>query len=721
MPFSWPRKSASRETSLKSCARIRSNIKIIKSWEDEFHPFSKDESLLIRANNLSDPDIYARFQDFLLDLQFAPQVHTAFSIFSLPALTQKKGAEPAFFLTEFETTQLPIAERLKTLRDTIPLARQMLSEDDQATLVTLILRPDEAGDYHKLKPESYEAIQKLANSYSDAFKVSFVGIPQIQRTIRIMLNEDQTRLTIASTFLCLLVAWIIFRSWRGALICALPPVIGLIWYFGFLAIFDIPIDFLTTIVPTMVIVVAFADGLHLYLSIQRNRRRLEDLKTAVAQAIIRTGPACFLASLTTALAFVGIGLGGAETLHRLSATGAVGVMLAFASVILLVPALALLLLGSQPLAMTQPPAFLVFLGKPAFNLVRLFKRPVLILSVLMAIGLVYIHFTLPAGFRVSDYLSSDTPVRQDEIYIEKKLGGSGQLFAVLKDFDGKRGISTEDKAHFAAILSSLNKTITRPINAAPLLKLIDQLDGAKLKANHPLITRFINKDETAYLVPLPLGTIQAAHKISSYADAITEQLKRDGFEEDVTLAGLSLLTAKETPNLIRDLRTGLISAIVIVIGAIMIIVGSVRIGLACLLPNLVPILTVEAYFWFADRPINMTAVIALTIAFGIAVDNSIHLLNHYQLAKRGRSAEDGAQEEPAATHLEAMGKAISNVTPAVVSTTMLLIAGLAMTQISVLPSIGLFGRLIITALFVALLADLFMLPSFLLAFERKRK
>ena len=168
----------------------------------------------------------------------------------------------------------------------------------------------------------------------------------------------------------------------------------------------------------------------------------------------------------------------------------------------------------------------------------------------------------------------------------------------------------------------------------------------------------------------------AAEEISAYADGLLQQLERDGLSGTVELAGMSLLTAKETPNLISDLRTGLIGAILLVILAIMVLVRSIRFGIAFLLPNLIPILTVEAYFWVVDRPLNMTAVVALTIAFGIAVDNSIHLLNQYRLSRHTRPDE---------SQNEAMTRAIRTITPAVLATTMLLIAGLSMTQLSALP------------------------------------
>lgn len=682
-----------------------------RELEKAFHPFSKDETLLIRTTDLGETETYEQFQSFLLDLQLADQVEAAFSIFSLPSLTPYQpdaGPQELFFLTQQALAAQPPADRLVLLLEKNPLARKMLAQDRSATIISLSLIKPSDGTAAKLHPENRQAILTLAKDYEEHFELSFVGIPQIQRTIRETLNKDQTKLTIASTLVCILMAWLIFRSWRGALICALPPVVGLVWHFGFLAAFSIPIDFLTTIVPTMVLVVAFADGVHLYMSILRYRDEADSMPQSIARAIASTGPACFLASLTTSLAFVGIGLGGAETMHRLALTGAVGIMLAFASVIFVLPTLAYFLLPKTTKNHYKPSALLTSLSGPAITLVTRFRFLVLAGSILASIGLVTIHTIIPASFQVTDYLAEDVQIRQDEVFIEQKLGGTGQLFAIIKDADGKKGLAEADKTLLQASITSLNRQISVPLPHTALTAFMQAPDLGREVSNQALMRRFVSRDGLSYLVPLPLGTMLTAQQIGDYTDRIKEQLEADHLSDKVRLTGLSLLTAKETPRLIEDLRTGLISAIGIVILAIMLIVRSVRVGLACLLPNLIPILTVEAYFWIIDKPINMTAVVALTIAFGIAVDNSVHLLNQYQLAKRIRARD-------------AMPRAIATITPAVLSTTALLLMGLTMTQFSALPSIALFGQLVFTALLVALLADLFILPSFLLALERKQK
>ena len=111
---------------------------------------------MIRSPDLSDPNRYDAFQTFLLDLQFAPQVAAAFSIFSLPKADeaasqidqgeQDDGADqPVFFLTSPDIRSLPISERLARLRKEVPLADKMLSDDFQVTVIALMSAPAEDG------------------------------------------------------------------------------------------------------------------------------------------------------------------------------------------------------------------------------------------------------------------------------------------------------------------------------------------------------------------------------------------------------------------------------------------------------------------------------------------------------------------------------------------------------------------------------------------------
>ncbi|WP_316858182.1 MMPL family transporter [uncultured Cohaesibacter sp.] len=689
-----------------------------EALEETFHPFSEDEYLLIESEDLSRPDTYAALQDFLLDLQFAPQMETAFSIFSLPELSALAPGEKRdigavrFFLTSPTLADLPVAERLTKLRKDVAFADKMLSEDLTTTLVVLMLSEPATASQSGFRQESVDEILQMASSYKEHFKVSLVGIPEIQRSIRDTLNEDQTKLTIVATIFCILVSGLVFRSWRSAVVCTLPAVVSAVWYFGFLALMKIPVDFLTTIVPTMVIVVAFADGMHLYMAMHRKLLTGASVREAVIFGVGTTGPACFLTSLTTSLAFIGIGIGSTGSMDRLAFTGTMGIMLAFFAVIIILPTTALFLLKRDERSIAPMLPLLESLSPLAIFVTKRFYRLAVVVALLLGAGLVAIHFNTKADFRVVDYLPEDKLILQHERQIEQKLGGTGQLYATIRDPDGQRGISESDKEQISAIFASLNKGLSKPLKSEMLLGMTDYLGEASFEDGNPLSRRFISEDGLSFCIPLPLASIITATEIRQVIEKIEDQLAGDGLKDMVTFSGVSVLTAYQAPVMIHELRAGLISAIFIVIASIMLITRSARLGLACLVPNMIPILAVESYFWFANQPLSLSSVIALTIAFGIAVDNSIHLLNQVHLV--------GSEDESLETQ-DVLSGAIKAISPAVMATSLLLIAGLTTSQLSALPSVALFGRLVMASLFFALISNLFLLPSFLAVLTGTKK
>jgi len=103
-------------------------------------------------------------------------------------------------------------------------------------------------------------------------------------------------------------------------------------------------------------------------------------------------------------------------------------------------------------------------------------------------------------------------------------------------------------------------------------------------------------------------------------------------------------------------------------------------------------------------------VVAFTIGFGIAVDNAIHILNYYRLMRSKGEAVKPALEETIAT-----------VGPALTVGCFVLIVGFGGTLLSELPSLRLFGEVVIILLATALLANLLVLPALIAFVEGRRK
>ena len=156
--------------------------------------------------------------------------------------------------------------------------------------------------------------------------------------------------------------------------------------------------------------------------------------------------------------------------------------------------------------------------------------------------------------------------------------------------------------------------------------------------------------------------------------------------------------------MIRQLNFSLLTAMIVVIVVIGIAFRSFKILVLSILPNLFPIVAAGTLLNLTDGGLEYASVIALTVGFGIAVDDSIHFLSRLRIeTSRTPKLQDGVAET------------ITRIGPVLILTTLVLIAGLAATVISDLPSMRLFGKLFMVTIGAAIVADLLFLPAVILA------
>ena len=172
------------------------------------------------------------------------------------------------------------------------------------------------------------------------------------------------------------------------------------------------------------------------------------------------------------------------------------------------------------------------------------------------------------------------------------------------------------------------------------------------------------------------------------------------FSHDASITGLTVLLSKEFPKLISNLRTGLLVSIFLAVVVVAVATRSPALALAALIPNLMPILFTETVIWSIGASLSVTNLIGLTIAFGIAIDNAVHVINAYEkLEKAGRSIQ------------ECVARAVTDIAPALFASTGIVCVSAIITQLSSMPSVTELGRLLIATLIVALISNLAILPS----------
>ena len=216
--------------------------------------------------------------------------------------------------------------------------------------------------------------------------------------------------------------------------------------------------------------------------------------------------------------------------------------------------------------------------------------------------------------------------------------------------------------------------------------------------------RFVTDDGAEALVTGFMPTIIDSDALKSMVARITDELAAAGID-GAEVGGFRILTTFATDDIVRSLQASLAVSVLINIGLIGLAFGSWRIALASIVPNLFPILGTEAYLWAAGEGLQLVTVIALTIAFGIAVNDTIHFLSHYVHGRRAERRD----------HLGAVKNTLERIGGAIVATTVILCAGTIIVAFSDLPEVALFGTLFVMSLALALVGDLFMLPAILVA------
>jgi len=171
------------------------------------------------------------------------------------------------------------------------------------------------------------------------------------------------------------------------------------------------------------------------------------------------------------------------------------------------------------------------------------------------------------------------------------------------------------------------------------------------------------------------------------------------------LTGSTLLLDKSNKIITYKLLYGLLFAAVVVSILMSLLYRSLKIALIALLPNLLPLIMILGIIGWADMGLKMSTIIVFTIAFGIAVDDTIHFMNRLKNELKTNNNIEKALESTFMT----TGKAI-------VTTSIILILGFGVLLLSAFQTTFITGLLVSLALLFALFSDLILLPVLLKLF-----
>lgn len=670
-----------------------------------FRDSAKDVTIIIRSDRLSSAEGLEDLRGLQLEIAVTEGVESASSLFSIPRVNGETGAFESFFpefIEDDETAKKLIAELLESQ----PMASGLIVPQDGIAVIRLSMTN---GISDK---ESYETYRSIKNEIlavkPDDFNVLFTGITPLGLTIVEALISDQLKLTLIGLILGTGIAFYVFRSLLAAAICAIPPAITALWTISLFAITGNPLNYLTTVLPTLALILAFADGIVLYYRWQRSNVDSDDFAGNLRTAVRRVGPASALTSVTTALAFSSFSFASSTALKTFAFLGVGAVIGAFLAVIIALPLAAhwALRLGAVKKGKVSKPVF-ERLGALVHRFV--FPRPVLIslVSVVVVLGLGFVHTLIRPEYRITDYLPSNSDARKAETIANDSLQGGSVLFVSVPTIKGESLYGQNNRELLTRSEDALVTVFSKP-RVLSINALFRQLqnDDAVLAATKELeaasdVTRsnYISKNDEALLISVRVPSNQSIVTTADQLKQARKALKAAGVD-GAKITGLPVLMAEEFTTLIEQLRTSLLIAIGLGVLIIGIATRSLLMAVAAITPNLLPILMIELVIYLQGGSVNLSQVISLTVAFGIAIDNAVHVINVLDEARRGGlGIRDGIRA------------AMVEVGPALGASTMIICVAALVTQISSMPMVPILGQLMVMTLIIALISNLAILPA----------
>jgi uncharacterized protein len=178
-------------------------------------------------------------------------------------------------------------------------------------------------------------------------------------------------------------------------------------------------------------------------------------------------------------------------------------------------------------------------------------------------------------------------------------------------------------------------------------------------------------------------------------------------EFNAYLAGTITSVVHLAQGLLSGMFWGLLSSVLIMVAVCAFLFRSLKLSLIALLPNAFPIVVVYGFMGAVGIPLSSGSSMVATVALGIALNDTIHFILHYQKLRHGQGLDlDTALHET----FEHIGRPV-------VLTGVVFIAGFMIFMLSDFLPLYYFGLLATLAMIAAIAGDLLMLPCLLRTFD----
>lgn len=565
-----------------------------------------------------------------------------------------------------------------------------------------------------------EAIRLKAEIY-EVPKIRLVGKLSAAGVFIRYIQNDFGKFLIGSLILSFGLLLIIFKNFKSALLPFLISMLSITWLFGLIGMLGYKINLLSSLLPPILFFVSMSDAVHFMNALKKSKghKKIEKIKDALEVVWVPT----LLTSITTAIGFLSLLWINTEPVQLLGLFAAIGILIAFIITFTFGLLMAFMITYSTERRIVEVPVgWLSFLTKN--------KKLVIIVCSLAVLLVIPGIFKLKINSFLLDDLPTDSQVRQDFEYADEQLGGSKPYEVRVEVADTSLAIWNKKVMDEIVKIEEYllhNYPIAKVQSPATIVKYLNMVNNGGLnenfkypenERNYLQILRLKNRIDPKRLDQLvtedgkvgrligffpELGSYETDQKNQKLLQYLDQHINKEVIRYRIT--GTTYLIDKSHELLSINLLKGLLTAI----GVIGIILGlyfrSWKLMIISLIPNLIPLILVAGIVGWFGISLKMTTSIIFTIAFGIAVDDTIHMMSYYLKNK----------EENAHQRIE---KTFKHAGSAMLITSIIMTTGFALYLFSNFGATFYLGLFVSLSLIIALIIDLSLLPLLLITFRK---
>lgn len=696
----------------------------VKSYRLMEEEFGRDDNVIMigfKNDSLFTVNKLIELKTLIDSIKAIPNIIDVQSIWSAEEMVNTDGTLRFDSFLELDSLSANLEDIKKRITDDSFTEGFLINKE--ATTTAFFLEIDEENNTYETRNIIIKELEIILAQFPDIdFKIT--GIPYFRNQYVNILNEEVIFYISFSSVLIILLLWYLYRSFSGIFIPMLIVWFTVLFTVAAITLSGGYLEIMSSTIAPILLCVGVADSIHMISKFDDAVQNGMKQRKAILEMLLTLGSATFLTSLTTAIGFGTLVTSSVVPMKRFGIYTAIGVMLAYTITILFLPAI-LKITNIKKVFKENGGKLYPWIGEQLISLSGFNRKHYKAISY-TSIGLCLIvalgMFKLQVNGRVFDDVSQDSILIQDSNFFSENLAPAFPLEFIINTYEPE-GITDPDfikrVEKFQTHLLSFPE-IQRATSFTTLLKELHQVMSPEqaqitsLPQKRDLIAQYLllleitdngileNVTDFDYQkLRIAAQTEDAGSKrINEIKQSLEDYIAQNFENETITITGSTILSANLVGKMVYSLASSIGLAFICISILMAFLFKDFKMVIISLIPNIMPLVFIAGIMGLLGVDIKPSTAVIFTIAFGIAVDDTIHYLARFRIElKRGLSINEALE---ITTHK--IGRAI-------IITSMILLLGFGTLITSEFTSTTLMGILISATIFIAIIADLLVLPS----------